>query len=110
MADRGIFVENKWGPDRMSLADWRTVIDRLSAMKLNRLGIGLYGCWGSCRFEGQPTEFLMVPVPGHPELKSEKKLRWYSPRQRKWITKAYLPRCSNRISSAKSWPTAASEA
>jgi len=58
---------------------------------MNTLGIGLYGCWGSCRYEGQPTEFLMVPVPGHPELKTDKHLRWYSPAAAEWKTESYLP-------------------
>lgn len=92
MPNRGIFVENKWGPDRMLLPDWCEVIDRLSALKMNRLGIGLYGCWGSCRFEGRPTEFLMVPVPGHEELRSEHSLSWYSPRDDAWKAETYLPR------------------
>ncbi|OGV63225.1 MAG: hypothetical protein A3K19_13115 [Lentisphaerae bacterium RIFOXYB12_FULL_65_16] len=91
MPVRGIFVENKWGPDRMKLADWHTVMDRLAALKMNCLGVGLYGCWGSCRYEGAPTEFLMVPVPDHPELKTEKTLRWYSPKQQDWVQETYLP-------------------
>ncbi len=92
MRDRGIFIECKWGPDRMDLLDWSLVIDRLAALKMNRLGIGLYGCWGNCRFEGTPTEFLMVPVPGHEELKSEKHLRWYSPDYKAWREDTYVPR------------------
>ncbi|MBT7162204.1 MAG: family 20 glycosylhydrolase [Victivallales bacterium] len=92
MADRGIFVECKWGPDRMDVLDWSLVIDRLAAMKMNRLGVGLYGCWGNCRFEGTPTEFLMVPMPEEEELKSEKHLRWYSPDLGEWQDETYLPR------------------
>ena len=91
MPYRGIFVENKWGPDRMALCDWYLVIDRMSALKMNCLGVGLYGCWGSCRYEGQPTEFLMVPVPDHPELVTGKKLRWYSPDEGEWFDESYLP-------------------
>jgi len=92
LAHRGIFVENKWGPDRMARGDWFLVVDRLAALKMNALGIGLYGCWGNCRYEDWPTEFLMVPVPGHPELKTEKRLRWYSPGKGRWISETYLPR------------------
>ncbi len=92
MGNRGIFVENKWGPDRMLSSDWCEVIDRLSALKMNRLGVGLYGCWGNCRFEGQPTEFLMVPVPGHEELCNEHKLRWYSPKDGEWQEETYVAR------------------
>ena len=92
LSSRGIFVEDKWGPDRMAKEDWFLVVDRLASIKMNRLGIGLYGCWGSCRFEGGPTEFLMVSVPGHPELKTVKKLRWYSPQDEEWHEERYLPR------------------
>ncbi len=91
MPSRGIFVESKWGPDRMALSDWYLVIDRLSALKMNCLGVGIYGCWGKCRFEGKPTEFLMVPVPDHPELQTEKTLRWYSPDEKEWMDEPYLP-------------------
>lgn len=92
LAHRGLFIEDKWGPDRMELADWRELVDRLARMKMNVLGIGLYGCWGGCRYEGQPTEFLMVSVPDHPQLRTEKHLRWYSPRAATWKTEHHLPR------------------
>ena len=91
LANRGIFVENKWGPDRMTLDDWKDVIDRLAALKMNRMGVGIYGCWGNCHYENWPTEFMMVPVPGHPELKTEKNLRWYSPRDGQWRRETHLP-------------------
>ena len=90
---RGIFVENKWGPDKMTFLDWCRTIDEIAAMKMNVLGIGLYGCWGSCRYEGadKPTEFLMVPVPEHEELKTVHHLKWYSPEKDMWRNEEYLP-------------------
>ena len=91
LANRGIFVEDKWGPDRMDLDDWCLTIDRLAALKMNRMGVGIYGCWGNCRYEDFPTEFLMVPVPGRPELKTEKNLKWYSPEDGAWHHERYLP-------------------
>ncbi|MCK5801208.1 MAG: family 20 glycosylhydrolase [Lentisphaeria bacterium] len=91
MSDRGIFVECKWGPDRMDLMDWSLVVDRIASLKMNRLGIGVYGCWGNCRFEGKPTEFLMVPVPEHEELVNEQTLKWYSPRHKAWQDETYKP-------------------
>jgi hypothetical protein len=89
---RGLFIEDKWGPDRMLLADWQLLVDRLARLKMNTLGIGLYGCWGGCRFEGQPTEFLMVPIPGQPQLQTPKHLRWYSPCAGAWREEHHLPR------------------
>ena len=91
LANRGIFVENKWGPDRMTLDDWKDIIDRLAALKMNRMGVGIYGCWGNCHYGNWPTEFMMVPVPGHPELKTEKNLRWYSPSNGQWHRETHLP-------------------
>lgn len=90
---RGVFVENKWGPDRMNVTDWYQAIDALSAVKLNTMGVGLYGCWGSCRFEGtdKPTEFLMVPVQNHEELAAKHYLRWFSPAHDEWKEATYLP-------------------
>lgn len=90
MRTRGIFMENKWGPDLMTLEDWRGVVDYLADRKLNKLGIGLYGCW-CVQYDGQTTEFLMTPVPGHPELQTPKTVRWYSPAEGKWQERHYLP-------------------
>lgn len=90
---RGIFVENKWGPDRMTVGDWHLTIDTLSAMKMNTMGVSLYGCWGSCRFEApnHPTEFLMVPVEGAPNLTAPHHLEWYSGVDGEWKKTSYLP-------------------
>lgn len=92
---RGIFVENKWGPDRMLAADWFQMIDSLSGNKMNTLGIGLYGCWGECRFEGsdRPTEFLMIPPPAEEfaGLQNEHRLRWYTISNDIWHDELYQP-------------------
>ena len=86
LPNRGIFVESKWGPDRMTLQDWYQTIDSIASVKMNVLGVGLYGCWGSCRYEGvtRLTEFLMVSVPEHEELNKQHHLCWYSPREKAW--------------------------
>ncbi len=92
MHDRGIFVESKWGPDRMTKDDWCRLLDRMASLKMNRLGIGLYGCW-CCQYEGKITEFLMVPVPDHPEIHTEKTIKYYSPNEGgEWIEETYLPK------------------
>lgn len=105
MPVRGIFVESKWGPDRMGNTDWFQAIDAVSSSKMNTIGIGLYGCWGSCRFEGagRPSEFLMIPSPRpeqeelkserpeQEELKSEHRLRWYDPIGDMWHDETYAP-------------------
>jgi len=92
---RGIFIENKWGPDRMLPTDWFQAIDAVSSVKMNTLGIGLYGCWGSCRLEGEnkPSEFLFVPSADEElaDLHSEHRLRWYDPAGELWHDETYLP-------------------
>jgi len=87
---RGVFVEDKWGPDLMELEDWQDVIDYLAERKMNNLGIGLYGCW-CVQYDGTITEWINVPVPGHPELKREWTIRWYSPSEDAEKEIAYLP-------------------
>ena len=91
MPTRGIFMEDKWGPDLMTLEDWQNVIDYLAERKMNALGIGLYGCW-CVQYDGQITEFLMTPVPDYPQLRTEKTIRWYSPAKQRWEEITYLPR------------------
>jgi hypothetical protein len=87
---RGVFVEDKWGPDLMELEDWKHVIDYLAERKLNNLGIGLYGCW-CVQYDGTITEWINVSVPGHPELKREWTIRWYSPSEDAEKEITYLP-------------------
>jgi len=87
---RGIFMEDKWGPDLMKLDDWKALIDFLAERKMNNLGIGLYGCW-CIQYDGQITEWLMTPVPDHPELKREWTIRWYSPDEDGEREITYLP-------------------
>ena len=88
---RGLYIESKWGPDLMGLQDWRDLIDYLAGLKFNALGIGIYCCWG-VQYEGKRTEFLMVPFPGHPELKTPKTIRYYSAKDEEWHALTYLPR------------------
>ncbi len=91
LSTRGIFVENKWGPDLMTLDDWRAVIDYLAERKMNTMGIGLYGCW-CVQYDGRITEWIMTPVPDHPQLRREWTIRWYSPTNEQWQELTYLPR------------------
>lgn len=88
---RGLYVESKWGPDLMTLADWQALIDDLASRKFNSLGIGVYGCW-IVQYGGKRTEFLMLPFPNHPRLITPKTLRYYSPQKGAWQTLDYLPR------------------
>lgn len=90
LAYRGLYVESKWGPDLMDLDDWRELIDYMATIKLNSLGIGIYGCW-VVQYGGKRTEFLMVPFPEYPQLAAPKTLRYFSPADDDWVTQTYLP-------------------
>lgn len=90
-AHRGLFIEDKWGPDLMELADWQDIVDWMAENGMNTLTIGLYGCW-TVQYNNQITEFLMVPLPGHPEINTPKTIRWYSALDEQWKSLEYLPR------------------
>lgn len=90
LAYRGLYLESKWGPDLMALDDWQELIDDMASLKLNSLGVGVYGCW-IIQYGGKRTEFLMVPFPEHPQLTTPKTLRYYSPADDAWVIKTYLP-------------------
>ena len=88
---RGLYIESKWGPDLMSLDDWKVMVDYMASLKLNSLGVGVYGCWVT-QYGEQTTEFMMLPFPEHPQLVTPKTLRYYSPAAQAWQTLEYLPR------------------
>ncbi len=87
---RGLYIEDKWGPDLMSLDEWKELIDVMASLKLNFMGIGIYGCWG-IQYDNQILEFVMVPFKSHPELKTPKKISFYSPTRAGSKTISYLP-------------------
>lgn len=90
MRYRGLFVECKWGPDRMLLDDWKAVVDTCAAMKLNFLGVGVYGCW-VVQYDNRITEFLMLPLPEVPGAATPKTIRYYSPAADDEQAIEYLP-------------------
>jgi hypothetical protein len=63
----------------------------MASLKFNSLGIGVYCCW-VVQYEGQRTEFLMVPFPDHPELRTPKTIKYYSAQEGAWQALTYLPR------------------
>ena len=88
---RGLYVESKWGPDRMTLSDWQDLIDHMASLKLNFLGVGVYGCW-NIQYDQKPTEFMMIPLRKFPDLKTPKTISYYSGREDSWKAAPYLPR------------------
>jgi hypothetical protein len=90
-ARRGVFAESAWGSDRMTLDDWRRFVDRVAGLKLNVLGVSLYGCW-DLRYAGDSSEFLFAPLAGFPALRSPHAVRTWDPATRRPTTLTDLPR------------------
>jgi hypothetical protein len=91
LARRGLFCESRWGPDQMTLDDWKAAVDNLVDLKFNMLTIGIYNCW-PIQYYGQVSEFFFVPTPSHPELKAPARIDYYSPGDDEYKRLDYLPR------------------
>ena len=89
-AQRGAFMEDWFGVDLMTLNDWKEMIDYYASLNFNHLNVGVYGCW-PITHNYELTEFCFVPFEGHPELKKEQLIRYYSPKTGGFIEKTYLP-------------------
>ena len=88
---RGVFVDSTWSSDQMSLDDWRDLVDRLAQLKLNRLGIAVYGCW-DMRHDAEPSEFLFVPLRDFPELVTTNRVRTWDPVSEREVVRLHTPR------------------
>ena len=88
---RGMYLEDSWGQDLMELQDWREAIDYYAGLDFNVMGVGLYGCWQGF-FQGNRPECLMVPLAGHPRLRTPKTLKYYSPKAKSYRRIDYVPR------------------
>ncbi|MBR6513885.1 MAG: family 20 glycosylhydrolase [Clostridia bacterium] len=84
--DRGLLLENRYGSDFMTLKDYKKAIDYLASMKYNQLTIGVYGCW-CVQYDMRLSEFLYLPLECHPELKTPRDIRYWSPKKDKLIVK-----------------------
>ncbi|MBR5515097.1 MAG: family 20 glycosylhydrolase [Clostridia bacterium] len=82
--DRGLLLENRYGSDFMTLDDYKKAIDYLAKMKYNQLTVGIYGCW-CVQYDMRLSEFLYVPLKCHPELKTPRDIRYYSPKKGEFI-------------------------
>ena len=87
---RGLFNEDKWGPDRMTLEDYKDMIDYMASIKMNTLSIGVYGCW-DVQYRNEILEFFMLPIDKYPQLKTPKLIEYYSPKKGEWQKLNYLP-------------------
>ncbi|GAA3413395.1 family 20 glycosylhydrolase [Paenibacillus hodogayensis] len=90
---RGMFAECSWGSDLMELEDWKAMVDEMVHFKLNTLGIGIYGCWGS-RYPADAnsrSEFLFAPVLDDPGVLPERRIGYFDPVAKRTAIKTYRP-------------------
>ncbi|MBQ6697936.1 MAG: family 20 glycosylhydrolase [Oscillospiraceae bacterium] len=81
---RGHFVECRFGSNLMTLDDWKEVVDDMVSMKMNQLAVALYGCW-CIQYDKIRSEYLYIPIPQYPKLKSDVIKHYYSPSKKCWI-------------------------
>ncbi len=84
LKNRGHFVECRFGSNLMTLDDWKEVVDDIASCKMNQLCVALYGCW-CIQYDKIRSEYLYIPVPKYPKLKSDVIKHYYSPNEHKWI-------------------------
>lgn len=82
--------ECRYGSNLMEKEDWFRMVDDLAAKRINRLSVGLYGCW-VVQFDGKVAEYLYLPLKDYPQLKTPQTVKYYSPGEGKWIEYETLP-------------------
>ncbi|UQS27764.1 family 20 glycosylhydrolase [Amycolatopsis thermalba] len=87
---RGVFIESFTGTDRMDLPDWRDLIDRLAQLKLNTIGLSIYGCW-DIRHGQRPAEYMFTPLTGFPELASSTRITTWDAEKGAEVELEYVP-------------------
>ncbi len=81
---RGHTIESRYGTEFWTYRDFCNMIDYFAAQKLNLIAITLYDCW-NFQYDGDPVEYLYMKVPGHPELKTPMRIKYYSVKEKKWV-------------------------
>ena len=87
---RGIKEECRYGSNVMEEQDWLGLVDELVDKKFNFLMVALYGCW-CVQYDGRVSEYLYMPVKGHPELRTPMMVKYFSPKENRWIEYEKLP-------------------
>ncbi|MBP6963766.1 MAG: family 20 glycosylhydrolase [Armatimonadetes bacterium] len=91
LAYRGIYAECRWGPDNMTLQEWKQAIDTLADLRMNVLSIGVHNNW-PIQYDGQLSEWLLVPIRKYPKLRTPKLVKYYSPTSKEDVRLEYVPR------------------
>ena len=82
---RGMFAENRYN-DFSTLDDWKLTVDTLADLKMNTLKVGLYGTW-SMQYDRRLTQHAYIPYKSHPEIRSLKNEKYFSPEKGGWVNK-----------------------
>ena len=80
---RGMYVESRFN-DFMSLDEWKRAVDDFSALKLNKMIVGIYGCW-TMQYDRQLSLYMSLKLDNFPEMKVSKAKKYYSVKQDKWV-------------------------
>ena len=80
---RGVFIESRHN-EFMTLEDWKEIIDYCSRLKLNKMEVSIYGCWG-CQFDMIHSWYLYVPIKSHPELSTPRTIKYYSQKSKGFV-------------------------
>lgn len=91
LAYRGIYVECRWGPDNMTMDQWKEAVDSLAAMRMNIMSIGLYNNW-PIQYDRKISEWMLAPLESAPRLKTPKLVNYYSPSRKENVRLEYVPR------------------
>ena len=89
MASRGHYVECRFNSDIMTKQDWMNAIDEMAMQKLNYVGIDIYNCW-VVQYDHRVSEYLYIPIEGHPELQTTAISKYYSPKEGHWVRKEQM--------------------
>lgn len=87
---RGIKEECRYGSNVMEREEWMAMLDDMAGKKMNFLILALYGCW-KVQYDGRVSEYLYMPVKGHPELQTPMVVKYFSPTENRWIEAEKLP-------------------
>ena len=86
---RGHSIDTRYGNEFMTREDYFNMIDYFADQKINILMVNLYNCW-NYQYDNDPVEFLYTKIPGHPEIKTPMRMKYYSVREGRWVHKENL--------------------
>jgi hypothetical protein len=73
----------------MEEQDWYDLVDDLAMQKINYLNPNIYGCWVG-QYDYRVSEYLYVPIDGHPELQTPFPVKYYDAQKGEWVNEYRL--------------------